>query len=62
MEKSGRQRRSESAWRELVDRQAPAATSNSSTRGRVKLLHWTAAGGGMITRRERAWQVVRRLP
>ena len=26
--------------------ETPAGTSNSSTRGRVKLLHWTVADGG----------------
>jgi len=29
---------------------APAGTSNSPTRGRVKIPHMTAAGRGMITR------------
>ena len=41
---------------------APAGTSKSPTRGRVKLPHLAAAGRGMITRFDAPWQGVRRIP
>ena len=40
----------------------PAGTSNSPTRGRVKIPHLTAAGRGMITRFDAPWQGVPRIP
>ncbi len=41
---------------------APAATSKSPTRGRVKIPHLAAAGRGMITRCDAPWQDVQRIP
>jgi hypothetical protein len=41
---------------------APAGTSKSPTRGRVKIPHLTASGRGMITRFDAPWQGVRRIP
>ena len=40
---------------------APAGTSKSPTRGRVKIPHLTATGRGMITRFGGPWQGVRRI-
>jgi hypothetical protein len=37
---------------------APAATSKSPTRDRVKIPHLAAAGRGMITRCDASWQDV----
>jgi hypothetical protein len=39
----------------------PAATSNSSTRVRVKIPHLAAAGRGMITRSDASWQDAQRI-
>ena len=41
---------------------APAGTSKSPTRGRVKIPHLAAAGRGMITRFDAPWQGVPRIP
>jgi hypothetical protein len=41
---------------------APAATSKSPTRGRVKIPHLAAAGRLMITRVDGLWQGVQRIP
>jgi site-specific recombinase XerD len=41
---------------------APAATSNSPSRGRVKVPQVRSAGRGMLTRCQSAWQLGRRLP
>ena len=40
---------------------APAATSNSPTRGRVKIPHLAMAGRAMITRFDAPWQDARRI-